>query len=104
MNIRVCPPRNIATCARRNWELECVPQQSHHKGRERESGKGGTGPRETRAEGREERKGGGGEERTGGNAKRSGEEQGKRSDEGRGKKNHGNTHANPEDNKESMII
>ena len=63
-----------------------MPKQSHHKGRERDQGKGGTGPRETGAEVREERKGGGGEGRTGGNAKRSGEERGKRSDEGRAKK------------------
>ena len=40
---RVCPPQTIATCARRHWELECVPQQSHHKGREREQGKRGPG-------------------------------------------------------------
>ena len=60
-----------------------MPQQSHHKGKEREPGKGGTGPRETGVEGREERKGGVGEERRGGKAKRSGEQQGKRSDEGR---------------------
>ena len=83
-----------------------MPQHSHHKGREREQGKGETGPSVTGAEGVGREKGGRGREKGGRERKAerggAGEEQ-RRWARDR-KKKQGTTHAHAEDGKESNIL